>query len=80
MILENEGKNEYASLKVIGQGRLLQSIVFDKIYLPRPLGLSLVHHKKLTQGALLTLGALCGGSPTVFKNAFNKKRKVEHVA
>ena len=32
----NEGKNEYATLKPIDWGRFLQSIVFDKIYLPGP--------------------------------------------
>ena len=36
MIPENEGKNEFAGLKLMGWGRFLQSIVFDKNYLPAP--------------------------------------------
>ena len=28
------GKNEYAALKIIGQGRFLQSMALDKIYFP----------------------------------------------
>ena len=34
MIPENEGKNEFAALKLMGKVRFLQSIVFDKIHLP----------------------------------------------
>ena len=36
MIPENEGKNEFAALKLTGLGRFLKSIVFDKIYLLGP--------------------------------------------
>ena len=45
MIPENEGKIEYAVLKLMGWGRFLQSIVFEKIYVPGPWGLSLVSPK-----------------------------------
>ena len=47
MIPENKGKNEFAALKLMGWGRFLQSIVLDKIYLPRLWGLSLVNPEKL---------------------------------
>ena len=47
MIPENEGKAQFAELKLMSQGRFLQSIVSDKIYLPGPWGLSLVHPEKL---------------------------------
>ena len=36
MIPENEGKIENAVLKLMGWGRFLQSIVFEKIYVPGP--------------------------------------------
>ena len=36
MIPENEGKNEYPVLKIMSSRRFLQSIAFDKIYLPGP--------------------------------------------
>ena len=47
MIPENEGKHEFAALKLMGWGRFLQSIAFDRIYLPGPWELSLVHPEKL---------------------------------
>ena len=47
MILENEGKSEFAALKLMSYVRFLQSIVFDKIYLSGPWGLCLVHPEKL---------------------------------
>ena len=47
MIPVNKGKSEYAVLKLMGWGRFLQSMVFDKIYLPGPLGISLMHPKYL---------------------------------
>ena len=36
MIPESDGKNEFAALKLMGWRRILQSIVFDKIYRPGP--------------------------------------------
>ena len=47
IIPNNEGKNEFAGLKLKGWGRFLKSIVFDKIYLPGTWGLFLVHPEKL---------------------------------
>ena len=36
MIPEKEGKNEFAALKLMGQGKFLQIIMFDKIYILGP--------------------------------------------
>ena len=47
MILKYAGKSEYVALKLMAWGTFLQSAVFDKIYLPGPWELSLVHSKKL---------------------------------
>ena len=47
MIPENEGKNEFVVLKLMGQEKILWSIEFDKIYFPGRWGLSLVHPEKL---------------------------------
>ena len=53
MIPANEDKNEYAALMLMGWGRTLQSIVFDKIYFPGPWEISLVHPEKSIYDALL---------------------------
>ena len=47
MIPKNEGKREFAVLRLIGLGGSLQSIVSDKIKLPGPWEVSLVHHETL---------------------------------
>ena len=57
LTLKNKGKDKFAALKLMGWGRFLQSVVFDKIYLSGPWGLSLVHPEKWIQGALL-IGAV----------------------
>ena len=60
MIPENEGKNEFAALRLMGWGRFLQNIAFDRFIFQTNLGCTVNRYS---------------GFPTVLKKVLNKSVK-----